>query len=351
MKKILLDFYMLKYPNCGFGQIILNYARFFREEYVPQPNLEITLLVPPNYVGFCGDNVKYIKGNLLHRYFPFVFPHFDIWHSMDQRPRFIPINKKTIHIVTIHDFNYEYECRGRRLLYYRSKMNKLIEHVNYIVCISKFTRGELRKFYPQVNKPVYVIYNGVEDMTDKCQSVPCNVDCSKPFVFTIGVVNEKKNFAVLLDVMKQLPQYNLYIAGDNSNVYAVKMQKRILAEHIDNVFLLGTISNEERVWLYKNCLAFVFPSLFEGFGLPVIEAMSLGKPVFSSSETSLKEIGDKYAYFWDNFEPDYMVKVINDGLSDFKRDKGKAQAEIEYAKSYSYKDNISSLFALYNSLL
>ncbi|MDR1503135.1 MAG: glycosyltransferase [Prevotella sp.] len=90
-----------------------------------------------------------------------------------------------------------------------------------------------------------------------------------------------------------------------------------MRKKIGNVFLSGVIDAPEKVWMYRNCEAFLFPSKFEGFGLPLIEAMLFGKPVFSSRYTSLPEVGNKYAFFWDNFDAKHMKEVVEKNLNRF----------------------------------
>ncbi|MDR1762307.1 MAG: glycosyltransferase, partial [Bacteroidales bacterium] len=197
-------------------------------------------------------------------------------------------------------------------------------------------------------KQIEVIYNGVEFLdAQKAQRPATCVENDKPFFFTIGLVREKKNFHTLLDCMKLFPEKQLYIAGEATSNYAQKIKERIENENITNVTLLGIISNEERIWLYKNCEAFLFPSLFEGFGLPVIEAMQFGKPVFSSQETSLKEIGGNCAYFWDNFEPQHMKAVIDAHLQKFQADSELQEKTIAYARSFSYEKHFEHYKELY----
>jgi glycosyltransferase involved in cell wall biosynthesis len=106
----------------------------------------------------------------------------------------------------------------------------------------------------------------------------------------------------------------------------------------DRLNLLGTITENEKAWYLNNCRAFVHPSKAEGFGLPVIEAMSVGKPVFLSNLTSLPEIGGEAAFYFSSFEEDHMQEVFNlgmhrynsNGMVDLIRKKGK---EFDWEKS------------------
>ena len=86
----------------------------------------------------------------------------------------------------------------------------------------------------------------------------------------------------------------------------------------DRVIFTGSVSENDKQWYYKHCKLFVFPSISEGFGLPVVEAMSFGKPVILSTLTSLPEIGGDVAYYFDSFEPSVMQDNLTAALHDFE---------------------------------
>ncbi len=155
-----------------------------------------------------------------------------------------------------------------------------------------------------------VIYNGVS-VLDANPIIPEFVDDSKAFIFSIGIIGEKKNFHVLIEAMKNIPDLNLYLCGNAGSKYADKIRILITKHNLEKrVFLPGEISEAEKNWMYKNCKAFVFPSLNEGFGLPVVEAMHFGKPVVLSKLTSLPEIGGEEAVYLDNFLPEEIANKI-----------------------------------------
>jgi glycosyltransferase involved in cell wall biosynthesis len=118
----------------------------------------------------------------------------------------------------------------------------------------------------------------------------------------------------------------------------------------DRVTITGTISEYDKAWYYKNCEAFVFPSLAEGFGLPVIEAMHFGKPVFLSTHTSLPEIGGAAAFYFKTFEPEHMQQVLRDGLQEFQ-DKNLAQKTIEHAEQFDWQNTARQYLELYENCL
>lgn len=348
-KRVLVDLSILKHLHCGFGQIAWNYGLYYKDHYID--DLDITLLLPKKYIGAFGNSVKYKKSRRIYRVLPWLLPSYDVWHSIHQLASNPPSRLRSKVILTIHDLNYLYEKSGSKIDKYHNKVQNKVNAASYITTISHFTLKDVNTHLKLNNKPISVIYNGVEILDiNQVKQPACVSNPTTPFFFTIGQVKTKKNFHVLLDLMKLYPEMNLYIAGQDNTEYAAMMKKRIVDEGINNVFLVGAISTEEKIWFYKNCRAFLFPSLFEGFGLPVIEAMMFGKPVFSSRMTSLEEIGGNYAFFWDDFESLSMKKVIDDNLDRFYADNNYIELSKQYAYSYDYDSHMNAYFDLYRKI-
>ncbi len=351
---ILIDLSYMKDPYRGYGQIALNYGNYFKENYNLQTSdYKLTLLLPKKYFGIFGNEVNYISSsNWFRKHCHYLFPKFDIWHNLQFPVRFKPYSKSTKYIFTIHDLNVlslEYERNQKHVTRNYRRLSEHIKRASVITTISDFSKKQIEKHFNLEGKRLVLIYNGVEEISTKPASKP-NFQIEKPFFFSISAFRPKKNFHVLLDMMKLMPDKYLYIAGNNKTEYGRLIKNRIETEGINNAVLLGTISEEEKIWLYASCEAFLFPSLLEGFGLPVIEAMQFGKPVFSSRETSLKEIGGDFAYFWDNFDPQEMKQLIDENLEKFYQDKDLVQKEKEYAKSFSYEKHFEEYEKLYSTI-
>lgn len=353
-KTLLVDLSYLKDLNRGYGQIALNYANYFKENYNPETsNYDLTLLVPKEFIGSFGNKVKYISStNWFREHFRYLMPQFDVWHNLQYPSRFRPYSKSTKYIFTIHDLNIlslEYEGTQRNVDKNFRRISRHIKQAAVITTISEFSKEQILKHFNLSSTSLKMIYNGVENIVGNPASKP-NISINKPFFFSLSVFRPKKNFHVLLDMMKLMPDTHLYIAGYNNTEYGKMIKERIKKENIENITLSGIISEEEKNWLYANCKAFLFPSLFEGFGLPVIEAMQFGKPVFSSKETSLKEIGGNFAFFWDNFEAKEMKLLIDESLDAFYSDEKFISDEIEYAGSFSYKKHFEQYEEIYNEV-
>ena len=344
--RILIDLSILKNVHCGLGQVALNYGYFFRDSYQPIVGEEITLMVPKQFMGAFGDKVKYVRSWKIFRVLPWLIgAKYDVWHAIHQLSRYTP--HACHYVLTIHDFNFVYEKEGRKVQEYLHKIQRKVNRADRIVAISQFAKAETERFMEMKGKAVEVIYNGIERIDLAREQAPASVRA--PFLFSIGEIKEKKNFQVLVDIMLRLPQYQLYIAGNKDTGYAQRIEQLIREKNVTNMHLIGKVSAEEKVWLYRNCEAFVFPSLFEGFGLPVVEAMLFRKPVICSHETSLVEIGSTHVSFFEKGYPaEASAKLIRKAITDTTPKQ--LEEAFAYATSFSWQAHVEAYLRLYRSL-
>lgn len=172
----------------------------------------------------------------------------------------------------------------------------------------------------------------------------------RPFIFALGTVLQKKNFHVLPCLLKG-NDYLLVIAGLINKEYEHRIIEQTRLHGVeDRVILTGPVSEEDKYWYYKNCLAFAFPSLAEGFGFPLVEAMYYGKPCFASNLTSLPEIGGNHAYYFDDFDPAAMQAVFSKGMQHYATTQpaGKIRARaMEFNWQAAARDYLAAYHSLY----
>ncbi|MFA6995448.1 MAG: glycosyltransferase family 1 protein [Patescibacteria group bacterium] len=207
-------------------------------------------------------------------------------------------------IVTIHD------CASLRFLEESGFFSRIYLRLSFwsakyysflVVTVSNFSRREIKDLLHIPEKRIIVISEGVPvlpavgDSTVNSLITKFGLD-GRPYFFYISNLRPRKNVLRLLeawaDFYSRHPEYFLVIAGKDE-------RRRFNNNPAHQVFFLGIISEEEKVALYKKSLALVFPSLYEGFGLPILEAQSLGVPVLASSTSSLPEIAGDSALFID----------------------------------------------------
>ena len=344
---ILIDLSILRHPYCGLGQIALNYGHWYatHADQLP-PGIRVTLLVPQNQVGAFGQHLSYLPAKNIYRHIPSLMPRYDLWHSIHQLSPFQP-RKGTPRILTIHDLNFLYEKGPNKQQRYLRRLQKECDTSSAVCFISRFASTDANNHLHLDTLPQHIIYNGVQNLTQGPQEQPDNIDPSRPFLLSIGVVKPKKNLHSLFPVMDILPDYDLVIAGNDSDPYARQLRSQ-LPSH-PNIHIIGPVTDNQRRWLYSHCTALLMPSLSEGFGLPLIEAMQWGKPVFASQHTSLPEIGGTHACYFSSFDPQDMALTIRQGLTNHTP--LLAHAAQQYAGTFSYENHMQQYWSLYMSLL
>ncbi len=347
MKNVLVDF--SHYDDfCGFGEIARNFAP--RLAAADVPDLHFIFVLPRERRGLFGDKVEYIDRDKKKQISHIYDKPLHLWHATDQQYNYRLRRKGLLQLLTVHDLNFLHEKSGLHRLRHILQLRHRVMHSDCVTTISNYVRDELLSFMKGYDKPVPVIYNGITDLSliEPCQ--PSFVSrSSEPFLLALGQVREKKNFQLLVPMMHYLPDYRLYICGDDHFDYADSLRKLISEKGEGRVSLVGKISDAEKVWLYSHCAAFMFPSRLEGFGIPVLEAMRFHCKVFSSRLSSLPEVCGSHAFYWDSFEPSKMAEVVKRGLSSWTARMGDDAAR--YSESFNYEKYTDCYIRLYRQML
>ncbi len=347
--KIVFDCERMKYPNTGLYHYCLQLGLAIKDNMKDD---DLYFYLRKNHPKVFGEKEKYIFQHSLHK---FYLPVSDanIWHCTYQGSNYFPAKKNTKIVLTIHDLNFVHEKRkqGKKFEEEIQRHQKKIDRANHIVAISNFTLNDVATYLNITNKPTSVIYNGCNFSKIENLHKP-KINVSGDFLFTIGTINAKKNFHVL-PCLLQRNNRKLVIAGV---VYDNDYKQKIIAEAEkynckDRVIFTDAISENDKQWYLQYCEAFVFPSLAEGFGLPVIEAMYFGKPVILSNLTALPEIGAGVAYYFKNFDAKEMQQTLESSLLDYKND-NEANSKIEaHAMKFNWQTAAKQYIEVYNGLL
>jgi glycosyltransferase involved in cell wall biosynthesis len=346
--EIILDCERMKYPYTGLFEYChqLGLALFQTKEEKDK----VDIYIQKRNQHFFPEETNFFTQRSLHKlFYPRLDSKYDIWHATHQTSSYIPSRSRKIKcVLTIHDLNFLYEEKSssKRAAYLKMHQDN-VDKADHIVAISEFTKQDILK-HLVINKPITVIYNGCKVETYPDFNSPFYKP-EKPFLFALGTVNAKKNFHVLLCLL-QNQDFELIIGGNTDPNYLQCVMEEARKYNVeDQVKILGGINEEDKYWYYKNCKAFLFPSKAEGFGIPVIEAMNFGKPVFLSTATCLPEIGGKFAYYFEDFNPDHMRKVFQDGINDYEC-RQPAQSIINHAKQFNWEVSAKAYWQVYKSL-
>ncbi|HMU10048.1 MAG TPA: glycosyltransferase family 1 protein [Ferruginibacter sp.] len=354
MYKITLDCDLMRYRDSGLYHYCLNLGSYVKEALNRESEGRIVFYIPPAERGSFGNDAHCIIEKKWHLKFfkPFLWD-CDIWHAPFQSGRIIvpPKNKRVKVLLTIHDLNCLHE--GKSPKEQRESLNKtqrLIDRADAIVCISHHCKSDVLTHMETGNKPVHVIHNGTHNVTVP-PPAPAGYMPVYPFIFSMGYVNPKKNFHTLVPLLKN-KEIELVVAGkldDAEYVNSMRIQARKLGVS-ERLHILGPVSEEDKAWYFKNCMAFALPSLAEGFGAPVVEAMKFGKPIFLSNLTSLPEIGSDVSFYFNSFEPDHMQQVFSEGMFEYQRN-GLAKRVEARGHEFGWHEKAMDYLKVYRSLL
>lgn len=313
----------------------------------------LTFYLPQNAKQILAENSKFIQQSSSHKFWMPSLKKYRVWHGTYQGTNYYPTSSYVKKVLTIHDINFmhdEYKSDKKKNKYLHQLQEK-INRTDHIVAISNFVLDDVKQYIDLKNIPVSIIYNGcnIPDNIappEKPQQAPTD-----SFLFTIGTITEKKNFHVLPALISNNNKF-LVIAGI---VQSEGYKQRIIDEAkkwdvADRVIFTDSISDNDKYWYLQNCEAFVFPSLAEGFGLPVIEAMHFGKPVILSDKTCLPEIGGDAAYYFDNFEGVHMREVLQKSLADYNRSSEQAERIKQRSQLYKWSNAAAAYLKIYRSL-
>lgn len=269
---------------------------------------------PPRTLGI-GDNFE-IRSLMWPRFYT---QGGLAWECMHRQPDLLFVPAHTIPVlrrpslktvVTIHDLAAQYleqyyKFPGR--LYLNKATEYCAKNASHIIAVSESTKRDLVQQFSVPGEKITVVYEGYDRDVFRPRALSESLalakkyNFSKEYLLTVGTVQPRKNYKRLIkafsSVSKQYPELNLVIVGKKGwlceDIYKLPRQLHIS----QNVHFLGHVPDNELPILYSGAKAFVFPSLYEGFGLAPLEAMACGAPVVISDVSSLPEVGGDAATY------------------------------------------------------
>ncbi len=348
--KIVIDCERLKHPHTGLYHFCYNLGKHLLTSSNSDTE-QINFYLPENKKDIFGADKQCIIQKPWHKILLPNTSKYDVWHATHQDTDYFPQNRKIPLVLTIHDLNILHnknksEEKKKRFLHDLAKKIKRADHITFI---STFTKNDALQYIDLTNKPNTVIYNGCNINELDNLLTPLNAPLV-PFYFTIGTIAEKKNFHVLPALLVGNDRLLLIAGITQSKDYKQVIIQEAVKYGVENrVIFTESINENDKQWYYKNCEAFLFPSLTEGFGLPVVEAMFFGKPIFLSTFTSLPEIGGDMAYYFNSFSKEAMQLTLKQGLLHYKNinpiEKIKSRASL-----FSWQKAAEQYLKIYKSL-
>lgn len=277
--------------------------------------------------------------------------NFDLVHSayynLSQSSRHL-IAKGIPHIITVHDLIHElfYE-KETEILEYRQE---ILQNAKAIIAVSNNTKIDLLNVYPSIaDDKVFVIYHGLgADAWDNSE----NIESEHNYLLYVGHREGYKNFKILMPTLKQLrKKYSLELIVVGPKPSAI--EKEFIAKYNieSGIKFYGEVTDEKLSKLYSRCTAFVYPSLYEGFGYPIIESMSKGAiPIVSKTSCIPEVIGQAGIIVEPNCSNSIMEAVCKIIENENFR-KSLQSSSIARSKSFTVEKNVQETVSLYTKVL
>jgi glycosyltransferase involved in cell wall biosynthesis len=230
-------------------------------------------------------------------------------------------------VITIHDIipiRFPQYFTFRQRVLYRISLSLALRSASCIICVSEATRSDLKSAFRVDPERIFVVYEGISERFHpraggELQRVRMTYGLPEKYLLYVGSNKPHKNLPLLIDAYARLHHApSLILAGVEDSRYK-EIRRRIDVLHLrDRVSIAGSINEEDLPALYSGASAFVFPSTYEGFGLPPLEAMACGVPVACSNISSLMEVAGDAALFFNANDPDCITAALERILRDEK---------------------------------
>ncbi|PIV01256.1 hypothetical protein COS54_01180 [Candidatus Shapirobacteria bacterium CG03_land_8_20_14_0_80_39_12] len=259
-------------------------------------------------------------------------------------PRFSPF-PTVISMMDLWHHRHPEQFAASDLYQLKNWENYSVRKAKRIITISEFSRSEIVKFYHYPEEKIKIAYPGFDRFDSNIKYQISNIhkkyNFEGDYLLYLGTLQPKKNLVRLVEafalVIRQLP-ITLVIAGKKGWLYEEIFNKVKELKLEERVIFTGFIDEAEKPYLIAGAGVFVLPSLYEGFGIPVLEAMSLGVPVVSSSEGSLPEAGGKAAFYCNPYRADDISQTILKVLSLNKEERNEIiKAGLSQVEKFSWE--------------
>lgn len=273
-------------------------------------------------------------------------------------------------LLTVHDlipfFVREAAYRNDEFFgLYKELIETSVAHADRIVTVSEYSKQAVVDMFGVQDDRIEVVYNGMdtdatpENYLDKYDDFLDSKDLSQgKYIVYVGGFYERKNVIRLVHAFKafltQFPDYKLAVTGEGQGSDYVRGQfarfEEARSDIADSVKYMGYVSREHLNALIANARCLVYPSINEGFGIPILEAMALGVPALCSGNTVLPEVGQDAAVYFDPFDTDAITNAMVDVVQDESLRQKKIALGFKRAKDFSWLDTCTRVTRIYESL-
>lgn len=369
MKKILINALQLNNKNSGVQYYTRNLINAIGK---PEYNFTIQSLVSKNYL---KENdcitpifINFYSQNRFKRIYleNFILPkklykeNFSLYHATNY---VLPYFLKFSNVLTIHDlltFDFPELCQNRSVLYFKKFIPRSIKNANAIIVPSQVVKKDILRYFREASEKIHVIYHGVnsifkkERSKDELTRIKIKYQLPDKYILFVGNIEPKKNLEGVLMAFHQIRNktgHLLVIAGKKGWKYKNVFRTVHSLKLHNKVVFTGYFPEHDLPALYSMADLFVFPSIYEGFGIPPLEAMACEVPVLVSNKGSLPEITGGKCVQVNPYDVEDIAKNMYRLLIDDELRKKSVKEGRQWVKQFTWERTAEQTLKVYHSVL
>ncbi len=357
-------------PKTGFSNYSLNLLKEL--SYIDVPNSYYVYLNSEynNLDIFSRPNFHKVEIKRHHAFYkhasiPFDIAfkkrNYDLFHFLYNAPSlFVPCP----FILTMHDVSYKYipdMLSKKDLISLNTQLHLAANKAERIITISENSKKDIMQFYRIPEDKITVIYHGIDSTfkpnydSSKFDNIKSKYNLPDNIILYVGTYLPHKNLDTLLyafkELLKQSPlNCNLVLAGGKGRNSDNILKLISDLELQSRVFSIGFVDDEDLPTLYTLADVFVFPSLYEGFGLPILESMACGTPVIAADSSCLPEIGGNAATYFPSTSKDDLARSLHLLLTNKVIHKQYSSLGLQHATKFTWSEVASKTLNLYSEI-
>ena len=325
----------------------------------PLPDLH-GVATRPLATGYKSWRMAVLLGHRLGIGFDRLLPDAELFHATEHL--LMPLQNVPT-VMTVHDLIYHlFPAYHRRLNYWylKTAMPLYVRRANALITISESSKRDLIEHYQVDKDKITVIYEAASprfrpEPAERVAEAKARYGLPDRYILALGTIEPRKNLIRLVDALRMLrrqdPELTLVIVGSAGWLYQDFFLHLEKLEEPRSVLLAGYVPDEDLPSLMTGAAAYVLASVYEGFGLPILEAMACGTPVVCSNTSSLPELGADAARYFDPHDVRDMLQAISAVLGDVGLREEMRTQGFEQAARFSWKRAAAETLALYERVM